>query len=398
MIEDMIEGKIDDPLLRQSVQHVNNRRFDPSMPRVPAALAGALGVILLATGCSDATTDRAPPARAERPAVPVVVEALQLRPSQTTVETVGTARAKLSVSLFAEAAGEVVELNFQPGDFVAQGQTLLALDARDEKLALELAELRLEDATRTLNRYTRANAGAELTVPETTVDTARTALHGTRIERDIAALALQRRIVTAPFDGFVGITDIDVGDRIDTTTEITSIDDRSALLVNFDVPEAFVGSLQSGDPIRIEAWRGTRSGAEGRVVDIGSRVDPLTRSFTARAEVDNREDKFRPGMSFRVELTLTGDSFPAVPEVALQWGAEGSYIWVVEDSIARRIPASLVQRQGRRVLVEADVAAGAEIVGEGVQSMREGLRVRTMDADALARDARAILTPVTQGD
>jgi RND family efflux transporter MFP subunit len=270
---------------------------------------------------------------------------------------------------------------------------LLALDARDETLALELAELRLADARRMLERYTRANNNVELTVPETTVDTARTALDSARIERDRAQIALQRRFVTAPFDGYVGISDVDAGDRIDPATEITTIDDRSVLLVSFDVPEAFVGNLATDDPVRIEVWSAEGTAASGRIVDLGSRVDPLSRAFTARAEVPNPEDQLRPGMSFRVELDLVGAAFPAVPEVALQWGAEGAYIWIVEADRARRVPASLVQRQEGRVLVDAEVPAGALVVGEGVQSMRDGIAVRTMDAEALARDARGVLTP-----
>ncbi|MDP5052398.1 MAG: efflux RND transporter periplasmic adaptor subunit [Congregibacter sp.] len=355
------------------------------------AFTAILGLQLSA--CGDNTTTALNDERQERNAVPVVVETVQLKERQTRIEAVGTARAHKSVSLFAEVAGEVVAVNFQPGDRVEQGAVLLALDSRDEKLALELAELRYADAKRMLDRYSQANSSVERTVPETTVDTARTALDTTRIERDRADIALQRRFITAPFDGFVGITDIDAGDRIDAATEITTIDDRSVLLVSFDVPEAFVGRLQTGDPVRIQVWSAERTEASGTVVDLGSRVDPLSRAFTARAEVPNQNDALRPGMSFRVELDLTGQAYPAVPEVALQWGAEGAYIWLVENNQARRVTAKLIQRQQGRVLVDADVPAGSLVVGEGVQSMRDGISVRTMDAEALARDARGVLMP-----
>lgn len=328
-----------------------------------------------------------------RSAVPVVVETVHLKSRQTRIEAVGTARAHRSVSLFPEVAGEVVAVNFKPGDQVKAGATLIALDSRDEALALELAELRLADAQRMLDRYTKANGSVGRTVPETTIDTARTTLDSARIERDRAQIALQRRFVIAPFEGFVGITDVDAGDRIDSATEITTIDDRSVLLVSFDVPEAFVGRLNSGDSVRVEVWSAERTEASGTVVDLGSRVDPLTRAFTARAEVPNAQDQLRPGMSFRVELDLTGKAYPSVPEVALQWGAEGAFIWIVENDQARRVPATLVQRQAGRVLVDAQVPEGALVVGEGVQSMRDGIAVRTMDAEALARDARGVLMP-----
>jgi hypothetical protein len=97
-------------------------------------------------------------------------------------------------------------------------------------------------------------------------------------------------------------------------------------------------------------------------------------------------------MSFRVSLDLSGAAFPTVPDVALQWGSDGAYVWTVDGDRAKRVSARLVQRQEGRVLVEADLPAGTPVVGEGVQSMRDGIPVRTMDAASLARDARSVLT------
>lgn len=357
-----------------------------------ATLLGTLLGLLTACGGEPPTrSDRA------RQAVPVVVAPVRIESLRTRIEAVGTARARRSVSLFAESAGEVVAVNFQPGDRVQRGDVLLALDAREQRLALELAELRLDDAQRLLSRYTGANAASDRTVPETTVDEARTAMETARIARDQARLALDRRFVRAPFDGYVGITDIDAGDRVDTTTAITTMDDRSVLLVSFAVPEAFVGRVDTGDAVRIEAWNADRSLASGRVVDLDSRVDPLSRSFITRAEVPNETDRLRPGMSFRVRLDLTGAEYPAVPEVAVQWGPDGAYVWAVRDSEARRVPVRLVQREQGQVLVEGDLPRGTQIVGEGMQSMREGLAVRSFDASALARDARGTLAPAANG-
>lgn len=356
--------------------------------RVPQLLLVALGLTLVA--CSEPETEATGAPRMSR-AVPVVAETVKLDTRRTRIEAVGTARALKSVSVFAEAAGEVVEVNFQPGDKVRAGDVLVALDARDETLAVELAELRFGEARRQLERYTRANESAELTVPESTVDTAATALETARVERDIARLALERRTVTAAFDGYVGITDIDVGDRIDTTTQITTLDDRSSLLVSFDVAEAFVRRIEIDDPVTLEVWSAGATNAQGRVVDLGSRIDPVSRAFVARAEVPNGEDRLRPGMSFRVQLDLENGAFPVVPELAVQWGADGAYVWTVDEGKARRVPVRMVQRGAGQVLVEGALASGDQVVSEGVQSMREGVALRIMDAEALARDARKVL-------
>ncbi|MDP5070728.1 MAG: efflux RND transporter periplasmic adaptor subunit, partial [Congregibacter sp.] len=87
------------------------------------AFTAILGLQLSA--CGDNTTTALNDERQERNAVPVVVETVQLKERQTRIEAVGTARAHKSVSLFAEVAGEVVAVNFQPGDRVEQGAVLL---------------------------------------------------------------------------------------------------------------------------------------------------------------------------------------------------------------------------------------------------------------------------------
>lgn len=325
--------------------------------------------------------------------VPVVAEAVRFEAESTRIAAVGTARAKRSVELYPEAAGEVVAVNFTPGQRVAKDEVLLELDARDQRLALELAEVRLDEARRLLERYEISKDRGEALVAATVVDTARSAVEAARIERDRARVALDDRTVRAPFAGVVGLTEIDAGDRVDPATLIANMDDRTTLLVRFPVPEAFAGRLTPGDPIEIETWTVGRRSALGAIVDVDSRIDPVSRSFNARAEVDNPDDSLRPGMSFRVGLDLVGDRWPSVPEVSLLWGADGPYVWVVDDGRARRVDVTVVQRKQGRVLVEGDLAPGTPIVAEGVQRMRADLQVRPLDAEMLARDTRRALAP-----
>lgn len=349
--------------------------------------AMALFVMLLAACGEQADTDRDTSAQRPR-SVPVTATPLGYEELVTKLEAVGTSEALKSISLFPEAAGEVVAVHFEPGDHVDPGDTLLELESRDQKLALELAEVRLEETRRLYDRYDRANRSVDLTVPETTVDTARTALETARIERDLAQVALERRFVEAPFSGHVGITDVEVGDRIDPTVAITTLDDRSTLQVSFDAPESFVGQLTAGDTVTVTTWRGNDAPLSGRVAEIDSRINPVSRAFRVRARVPNDGDLLRPGMSFRVGLSLNRGRFPAVSEVAVQWGADGAYVWVAEDDTARRVPVRLVERLQGRVLVEGELDRGDMIIGEGVQSMREGLALRVMDGRTVAGDAR----------
>lgn len=329
-------------------------------------------------------------------AIPIVAVPVEFEPEANLIEAVGTSRAFRSAELHPEAAGEVVDVTFDGGEAVASGELLVALDARDQRLAVELAEVTLADARVLFKRYEKAR-GADA-VPPTTLDTARTALETARIELDRARLALEHRFIRAPFDGIVGLTDVEPGDRIEPTTAITTLDDRSALLVMFEVPEAYVGRIEAGDLIDVESWTADRLKVSGPVVQVGSRIDPVGRSFTVRARLPNEDDRLRPGMSFRVLLDLEGAVWPVVPEVAVQWGASGPYVWAVREGQAERVGARVVQRRQGRVLLDAELAAGDRVVAEGVQRMRQGTPVRVLDPDALARDARAVLSAASAGE
>jgi RND family efflux transporter MFP subunit len=263
------------------------------------------------------------------------------------------------------------------------------LDSRDEALAVKLAKVRLAEAERAYNRYLRSEKRGAVT--RATIDDARSAVEAARIELDRAKVALDDRTLEAPFDGIVGITDIDRGARVSPDTPITSLDDRSVLIVSFEVPESLSGRLKRGDAVSVAPWSGRGGTIQGRIVDIDSRIDPLSRTFVARAHVNNEDDRLRPGMSFRITLELEGEDYPVVPEVSVQWGGEGSFVWSVADDTGkvRRVPVTIVQRLGSHVLVDAPLAAGSLVVVAGVQRMREGREVSQFDPKILAGDGAA---------
>jgi membrane fusion protein (multidrug efflux system) len=334
------------------------------------AITGLI-VSLFASACSD--TETTVVTRRDNTAT-VIVEAVQFRDEITRLEAVGTSRALQSVTVTPVASGEVVAVNFVPGQRVEKGDILIELDSRNEALALDLARVRLDDAERLFERFKRTeNSGAVL---PTTIDAAKTAMDIARIEFNQARITLEDRIIRAPIPGHVGMSEVDVGDRVATGTLITTLDNRDDLLVSFNVPEVLSGSISWGENIVINPWNSREAAAYGEIVEIGSRIDEVTRSFLVRARVINSLDQLRPGMSFRVSLEINGDSYPAIPEIALQWGIDGSYVWSVTNNQAYQIPARIVQRQQGHILVDADLVEGELVVVEGVQRLSEGIKVR----------------------
>ncbi len=344
--------------------------------------AAVLGLAALGHTYGPGLLDDAPSTSGRKAAATprTIAAPVRLEPERTVLEAVGTAEAAQSATLYPAVAGEVVAVNISPNQRVEQGAVLVELDHRAEDLAVELAQVRVDEARRLLSRYEKTvGTGA---VPDSTIDEARTALEAARIELRQAQVALDDRRVTAPFGGHVDRTDVDVGDRVGTDTALTTVDDRGTLFVRFPLPEGYLDRVSVGRSVSVSPGltRGTK--VTGEIIDLGSRVDPETRSIEVRARVDNADDRFRPGMSFTVRLDFLGPAYALVPEVAVQWGGEGPYVWVVRDGKAHRELVRIIQRQEGVTLIDGAVGDREMVVVEGVQRMRQGIAVAVEQAPA----------------
>lgn len=305
--------------------------------------------------------------------VKVIAQPVSLTDNNRVFEAVGTGRARHSVEIYPSVAEEVTEVYFKAGDRVEKGEVLVQLDDREEKLAVRLAEVKLKDSRSLLNRYEQAvKEGA---VPESEVDSARADVESARVALDQAKLSLKHRKVIAPFAGIVGISRVDPGDRIDTDTMITGLDDREIIYVDFEVPEALAGALQEDQTVTATTPAYPGMTFSGHISALESRIDPERRTIMARASIENSNDMLRPGMSFTTRWETKGSQYPTVPEIALQWGKEGSFVWIVRGGKAEKVPTSVVARTAGKVLLKADIAEGEPVVVEGLERVDEGSRI-----------------------
>jgi len=333
-------------------------------------------------GAGEAASGGDPASSTARAPAPVVVERVRFASDAAVVEAIGTGRAARAVELSPEAAGRVVAIDLEPGERVEAGAPLVELEAERERLAVELARLELEDARRQLDRFERIAPGGA--VSESQVDSARVAVASAEIALEQAEVALAERTLRAPFAGVPGIAEVDVGDRVDEESEIASFDDVSAILVDFEVPEAFLAGVERGAELELRSWarRGERFTA--RVEAIATRIDPVARTVRVRARAANPERRLKPGMSFAVRLPLAGERFPSVPSIAVRWERDGAFVWRVSAGRAERVLVEVLKRSDAQVLVDGELAAGDRVVVEGLQGLRPGREVVVRDGAEVA--------------
>jgi RND family efflux transporter MFP subunit len=306
---------------------------------------------------------------ADRPRI-VVVEKLSFEYETSKIEAVGSAQAKRSVTIFPSVSDEVTSVYFLPGQTVKKDDLLLELDSRLQDIDMQRAEIELEDAQKNLDRV--KNSFKKGAVTEREVDDANTIFRLANINLLEAKKNKEDRSVRAPFEGILGLTDVEAGDRITPQTEITTLDDRTKLFVSFVAPELAVSYLMEKPMVQLQPWTDRLTLLPARVAEIDSRVSLQDRTIRARALLDNQNDQYRPGMSFRVTLEVRGELYVAIPEAALSWGANGAFVWLAENEKAKRVGVQIAQRLRGRILVTGDLSSGEILIVEGIQGLRDG--------------------------
>jgi len=339
-----------------------------------AGYGGYEGYIRYLTDAETAAPERA---RDSRPS-PVEVAVAETRTLSTTVEAVGTTRAKQSVEIVPEADGRIVELNITPGERVSKGDVLVRLDDEIARADVTEAEARLTERQQAVERaisLRRTNAVAEATVEE-----AQARLAEAMAQLDRAARRLEERTITAPFGGVLGLTNVDTGARVDQETMITRLDDLSEIEVEFALPETLFAQVSRGQTVTASSVAFPGQRFEGKIDAVDNRIDPISRSFRTRAIVPNPEGTLPAGMFMSLELTLSQADYVVIPEEALIFQAAETYVFRVEDGTARRVVVQTGQRRDGMVAVLGGLDDGQTVIVRGLQRLRDGAAVQVMGA------------------
>lgn len=286
------------------------------------------------------------------------------------LSAIGTGRARQSVVVTPYASGRLTEVAVLSGARIDAGDVIAKLDAEGETIAVDRARFALTDAEARRARIQALRASNTATAVQ--MNDAELAVQNAQLGLRDTELALDRRTVRAPISGVVGILPVAAGNYVATSTEIARIDDRSDILIDFWVPERYASLIEVGQELNASSVARPDETYTGVVSAIDNRIDEASRTLQVQARVMNPQDTLRAGMSFQVSLRFPGDTYVAVDPLAVQWGADGAFVWAVQDGKGKRTPVRIIQRNTNSVLVTADLREGDVVVVEGIHVMREG--------------------------
>src|SRR5690606_14476852 len=195
---------------------------------------------------------------------------------------------------------------------------------------------------------------------------------------DQARLQLDYTRITAPVDGRVGLRAVDVGNlvRKGDADGIATLTQTRPISVVFALPESVLPSVQDavreGKALAVQAWdRDERQPlATGALSSLDNRIDVQTGTLRLRALFPNEDESLFPNQSVNVRLRLGSAEVVSIPDAAVQFGNQGTYVYVVQPDD----PASVRQvklgasHQGRVAVLEG-LSDGDRVVLEGLDRL-----------------------------
>lgn len=332
----------------------------------------ALLVLPLLASCGK---EQAAPGEA-RGGRPVPVTTIRLQPSawSDTLQAIGTAKARESVTLTSKVSEVVEDVHFDSGDQVEAGTPLITLRGDSQQAALASAQAEFLEADQLFRRQSEL-ADKQL-IARASLDTQRSLRNSAEARVRQARSDIGDRNVRAPFTGVLGLRQVSPGALITPTTVIATLDDISRVYVDFPVPEAQLASVAAGQALSASSASYPGRLFDGVVSIIDARIDPVTRAVTVRGDFANPDRALRPGMLLEVTLTRPEREALVLPEIAVVQVGNSSYVFRVDDDdTAQRVDVQIGGRRDGKVEVVSGLKAGDQIVVDGTGKLRPGQKV-----------------------
>jgi membrane fusion protein (multidrug efflux system) len=297
------------------------------------------------------------------------------------VEALGTGRANESVLITTQTSDIVYKINFDDGDRVKAGQVLLTLIDLEEKAKLAALDVDLQEANRQLNRI--ANLAKNNVASEQLLDEQQAEVNALIAEMNVLKTQMRALEVRAPFDGLLGLRQVSVGALVRPGDAITTLDDLSIIKVDFNIAEVHLPSLALGQNIRAKSIAYPDEIFEGKIVSIGSRVDPATRAIQVRANINNQNFKLRPGMLLQINLQKKMLTTLILPEASLVPIEDKHFVFVVNDAEVNRKQVKIGLRKPGKVQIVSGLNEGELVVIEGALKLRDGSKVKILNVNEI---------------
>jgi membrane fusion protein, multidrug efflux system len=315
-------------------------------------------------------------------AMPVVAARVERASLEEQIPLVGQLKAREEVSIVSEVDARVVEIGFEEGAPVEQGQTLYRLDSRKQDALVAEAQARLDLAQSELRR------GRELldrnTIPPQEFDRLQAAVLTAEAALLLATAGQEDTVISAPFPGTMAERIASPGQFVSRGSTLGTLTQLDPLELEFQIPERYVSQVAEGLVARLTtiAYPGEPFAAE--LSYIAPELATDSRTLTVKALIDNADGRLRPGMFGTIALIFSArDDALVVPESSLRYQGDLVFVTTVDaDRLAAFQPVEVGLRLAGKAEILSGLAEGDIVVIEGFQKLGPGSPVSFAPASA----------------
>lgn len=318
-------------------------------------------------------------------------------------DVIGTVQAMASVTLRARVDSQIISVEFEDGAIVKKGDVLFRLDSRQIEAQIKQAEATLAKNKAQLALYElevsrneqlaqrEATSQQRLDVARANVATQKAQIRGD--EAVLESLKVQRSYydVVAPIGGRVGVAGLKAGNiarQGDAAPPLATINQTSPIYVAFPIPQRLLPELRQAminRSARVTAIpQGSEAGIDGTIEVLDNTIDTTTGTITARASFDNPSELLWPGILCNVRVTLRVDeNAVSVPREAVQTGQRGTYVFAIENGVAKQVPVTAERSIDGRTVILSGLKGDETVVTDGHSQLVNGARVIPAQAPAV---------------
>lgn len=319
---------------------------------------------------------------------------------QSKIRSVGTLWAIQGVDITTELAGMVKKIHLTSGGRVNADDILVELNTdaeiaqRDSLRALvELAEI----------TYTRDKSQfAAHAISQATLDFDRTDLENKKGQLAQQEAILAKKIIRAPFAGILGISEINVGQYLNTGDKIITLQSLDSIYVDFSVPQQAIGSIKVGQKVTLKVDAYGEQLFEGEITSLDPKVDVTTRNIQVEATIANPDSKLYPGMFGEIEV-YTGTSQKALilPKMAISFNPFGEIVYVIQNStkdkkslIVKQTFVTVGESRDNQTVILKGLKEGDQVVTAGQLKLKNGTAVRINNS--IQPDTNTVSEPIDE--
>jgi len=361
-------------------------------PLTLLATAAAAGLVALTIACSRKGAQN-PQAGGGFPAMPVKVMEAKAVPVNDSSDYVATLKSRDSAVIMPQVEGQITQIFVHSGDRVAGGSALMEIDPLKQQATVRSQESARAAQQAQLNwakqQYQRAEGlAAAGVVSKQDLDQAKSTMDAAQAQMDaLDANVREQEVqlhyykVVAPREGIVGDIPVRVGDRVTTTTQLTTVDQPGSLEAYVYVPVERSSQLKMGLPVQVLDSNG-KVLADTRISFISPQVDNTTQTVLVKARIANGNDALRQSQFIRARIVWGTHQSPEVPILAVSRLAGQYFAFVAEPQkggfVAKQKPLTIGQTVGNDFEVRDGIKPGDKVIISGTQFLMDGAPVVPM--------------------